>query len=199
MPRMAANDRRNMLIEATVAVLLEKGFAGATTRDVSARLNIGRGLIHHYFPTWEALQHAAFAAVAQAAMAEAEAAIATLGGEARLEALMDRMIADPADAHWRLFADAWDEAQTDPALAQIYSDVSCAWRALIKRALLPVLADPLAEDAAWRLSAMADGLTGQVLLANAPLPRSKAIALLYYAARLEIATSPRLETGKRST
>jgi AcrR family transcriptional regulator len=190
MPRLSAPDRRETLLAATVAVMLEKGFARATTRDVAARLGIGRGLIHHYFETWDDLQRAAFEAVAQAAQDEAMAIIEPLEGRAALSKLLNLIVADPADAHWRLFADAWDEAQSDPALARIQIAIGAWWRAMIIEKLAPLIDnESLRDDIAWRLMALADGLSGHLLLPVSGLTRETALRLLNGALESELAAS----------
>jgi AcrR family transcriptional regulator len=188
MPRLSAPDRRETLLAATAEVMLEKGFARATTRDVATKLGIGRGLIHHYFETWDDLQRAAFQTIAQAAQADAMAIIAPLEGRAALARLLDLIIADPADAHWRLFVDAWDEAQTDPALAQIQIKIGHWWRNLLSEKLAPLIGDgDSRHDASWRLMALADGLSGHVLLPTGGLSRAEALRLLNGALESELA------------
>jgi AcrR family transcriptional regulator len=191
MPRLPAPDRLASLIEATAAIMVEKGFAGATTRDVAARLGIGRGLLHHYFDSWEALQRAAFRHVEQAAEAETLAVIEPLTGWDRLAALLDILIAEPEDAHWRLYADAWDEAQRDPELAAICVEIANWWRHQLRLALAPLLHSSVsAEDGAQRLLALSDGLSAQVLMTTSALARARAVALLHDAARMELAVTP---------
>jgi AcrR family transcriptional regulator len=191
MPRLPAPARLATLVEATAAIMVEKGFAGATTRDVAARLGIGRGLLHHYFDSWEALQRAAFRQVEQAAEAETLAIIAPLEGWPRLATLLDILIAEPADAHWRLYADAWDEAQRDPELAAICVETTNWWRHQLHIALALLLHPAVsAEDGAERLLALSDGLSAQVLMTTSSLPRARAVALLHDAARMELAVKP---------
>jgi AcrR family transcriptional regulator len=191
MPRLSAPDRLTTLVEATAAIMVEKGFAGATTRDVAARLGIGRGLLHHYFESWEALQRAAFLHVERAAEAETLAIIEPLTGWDRLATLLDILVAEPGDAHWRLYADAWDEAQRDAELAAICTETTNWWRHQLRVALAPLLHSEISsENGAERLLALADGLSAQVLMTNKLLPRTRAVALLQDAARMELAVKP---------
>ncbi len=187
MERLDADARRATLIAATIEVMLQKGFARATTRDVAARLSIGRGLIHHYFDSWDALQRAAFEAVCIAAQTEAEAALAGLENCAALDALLALLVADPQDAHWRLVADVWDEARIDHELARMHIGFSRWWRERLTSILQPIMSSPArANDAAWRLLALADGLSANVLLAESAINRCEAMRLLREAARIEL-------------
>lgn len=47
--RPAKEPRRQALIEAATAVFAERGFAGATTREIAERSGCAEGLIHRYF------------------------------------------------------------------------------------------------------------------------------------------------------
>lgn len=194
MVRLAAADRRQTLVDAAIAVIRERGFAAATTRDVAARLGVGRGLLHHYFASWEELQRAAFVALTGDLQREAELRLAGADPAAKVEALLDLMLAAPGDPHWQLFVDAWDEAQRDPELARCYADVLRWWRERCEQAIgdgvaagLFTCADPPAT--AWRLAALCDGFSGYVLLAEANLPRPAALRMLRDAARMELGTA----------
>lgn len=48
-------DRREQIIEAALRVFAQKGFAGATNKDIAREAGITPGLIYHYFPSKEAL------------------------------------------------------------------------------------------------------------------------------------------------
>jgi AcrR family transcriptional regulator len=165
---------------------MDKGFAGATTRDVAARLGIGRGLIHHYLESWEDLQRAAFRAAAEAAQVETEACLASTAADERLDMLLDLLIVSKDDPHWQLLADAWDEGIRDARIAAMIADVGAWWRSKIAGLLAPAMDEPeRADDAAWRLLALADGLSVSLLTTPPALPRERAVAHLREAARLE--------------
>jgi AcrR family transcriptional regulator len=70
---MTASDRsagdsntRRLLLDATVAIMLEEGYAGATSRRVAARAGVKPALVHYYFPTMDELYLAVFREGAQA-------------------------------------------------------------------------------------------------------------------------------------
>ena len=48
-------DRRGVILDATEALILEKGYASASTREVAKRVGLAPGLIHYYFPTTDDL------------------------------------------------------------------------------------------------------------------------------------------------
>lgn len=188
MPRLAASDRRDNFIAAAIEVMIEKGFAHATTRDVAAKIGVGRGLLHHYFPTWPDLQRAALKAMASASQADTQSRTGKLKPVGALEHFLSASLADPDDGHWRLFADGWDEAQRDGQIARIYIEMS-DWS---RRTLVAIIASGVETgdfacrdvgEAAWHLTALADGLSSHLLLAGAELKRARALEILQAAAR----------------
>jgi AcrR family transcriptional regulator len=191
MRRLPGELRRAELLDAAVAALLDKGFARATTRDVAAALGIGRGLIHHYFRSWEALQREAFERLAARELEAADAALAGLAPAAALAQLLDWMVPDAEDRHWRLWNDVWDEAQRDPRLAALLVDLVGRWRQRLARLIrLGVEADGFAcpdpDGAALRLLGLADGLGGYLLLPNGPVTRREVLAHVRAAAATEV-------------
>lgn len=195
MRRLPGDLRRIELLDAAVAVLLDKGFARATTRDLAAALGIGRGLIHHYFASWPELRRAAFERLAARELEAADAALAGLPPARALARLLGWLAPDPGDPHWRLWNEAWAEAQRDAAFASLYVELVGRWRRALAETIRAgvarggfACADP--EDAAWRILALADGLGGYLLLPRAPLERGAALAHLATAAAREVGARP---------
>lgn len=58
--RIGADQRRDAMIGAMLAVIAEEGIAAATTRTVAARAGVTSGLIRHYFKGKDALLSAAY-------------------------------------------------------------------------------------------------------------------------------------------
>lgn len=53
--REGTNDTRDLLIEATGDILLEEGYASATSRRVAAKAGVNPALVYYYFPTMDEL------------------------------------------------------------------------------------------------------------------------------------------------
>ncbi len=58
--REAPDVRRQDLIDATLSLISENGFSGATVREIAKRANVTQGLIRHYFSSKEELINAAY-------------------------------------------------------------------------------------------------------------------------------------------
>jgi TetR/AcrR family transcriptional regulator len=56
--RMSAPNRRVQLLEAALNVFSEKGFDGATTKEIAARAGVTEAIIFRHFPTKQALYQA---------------------------------------------------------------------------------------------------------------------------------------------
>jgi len=56
--RMSARGRQEQILEGATCIFAEKGFRGATTREIARRLNISEALMFKYFPSKEALYRA---------------------------------------------------------------------------------------------------------------------------------------------
>ena len=56
--RMAGGDRREQILHGAMELFAEKGFRGATTREIARHLGISEALMFKYFPSKEALYRA---------------------------------------------------------------------------------------------------------------------------------------------
>lgn len=81
---------RQRLIEATVQIMHDEGYAAATSRRVAALAGVKQALVYYYFPTMDDLFVAALRA----------------GGEVALERLREVLLdEDPLRALWRINSD----------------------------------------------------------------------------------------------
>jgi TetR/AcrR family transcriptional regulator, regulator of autoinduction and epiphytic fitness len=68
---------RDLLIEATAEVMLEEGYAAATSRRVASKVGVNPALVHYYFPTMDDLFLAVFRSGAEANLARQRKALAS--------------------------------------------------------------------------------------------------------------------------
>jgi len=106
---------RARLLEATVEVLVERGFAGTTTTLVSERAGVSRGAQLHHFPTKNDLVVAAVSHVMEGLGGDLRTAVAHHQG-AKTRAVL-RMLADHfTSAGFKAALELWVAARTDPEL-----------------------------------------------------------------------------------
>jgi AcrR family transcriptional regulator len=117
--RSRATQRR--LLDATLACLVEVGWAGTTTTLVSERAGVSRGAQLHHYPTKDALVLAAVAHVAQRRTAELEAEAAgvlALPLAQRVDRVIDLISAVYVGPLFLAALELWVAARTDPALRE---------------------------------------------------------------------------------
>src|SRR6478752_7501033 len=108
---------RARLLEATVELLVEKGYAGTSTTLVSERAGVSRGAQLHHFPTKQDLVVAAVRHVTEVRGAELAAAASNLPtGNRRTRAVL-QVLGDHFTSPVFIAAlELWVAARTDPAL-----------------------------------------------------------------------------------
>ncbi len=177
---MSAEDRRRQIVDTAIQVILQRGLAQASTRDVTRAIGVGSGLLHHYFSSWSELRAAAVRRATEREMEELGALIAPLAPADALDRIADWMVEDDDMAHWRLWLNAQDEAHRDDLLAEVMNKALSDWHTLIASLLrnFPDVADPDVQLAAWRLIAMMDGLASAMLIRGSIITRQQARELI---------------------
>lgn len=108
---------RQRLMEATVDLLVEKGFSGTTTTLVSERAGVSRGAQLHHFPTKNDLVVAAVAHLTEIRGSDLEAAVARLPeGSGRIEAVVQMLGDHFASPVFTAALELWVAARTDATL-----------------------------------------------------------------------------------
>jgi len=116
---------RARLLEATVELLVERGFASTTTTLVSERAGVSRGAQLHHFPTKNDLVVAAVEHLTERRGAELAAAFAELSAEpvataagrrTRLRSMLEMLGDHFASPVFAAALELWVAARTDPAL-----------------------------------------------------------------------------------
>src|SRR6187397_2393475 len=109
--RMAPGARRLLIIDATLAVMVRKGLAATTVRDVADEMGVSPGLVHHYFDSMDDLLATAFERAAEEGLAQTRAAMAVADDPAgKLRAFFASYTRAEQDWAFQLWLDAWAEA-----------------------------------------------------------------------------------------
>ena len=109
---------RNALLDATIACLVEDGYANTTTARVAERAGVSRGAHLHHFQTRAALVAAAVERLASRRRRELLAAAEELppGGRERIVRGLDLIWESYASPLFQGALDLWTDARTDPEL-----------------------------------------------------------------------------------
>lgn len=110
---------RARLLEATVELLVERGFSGTSTTLVSERAGVSRGAQLHHFPTKNALVVAAVEHLTEVRGSDLERAAAALPeGEDRTLAVLEMLGDHFASPVFTAALELWVAARTDPVLLE---------------------------------------------------------------------------------
>jgi len=189
---LTSASKRDRIVAATVALLLDEGLLSAQTRAVTERAGVGTGLLNHYF-RWPDLRAAAWAAIFDGVAADMRR-----DGEGPADAL-ERFLADSfseaARPLWRLWIEAEGLAVQDPPMALAVASA----RTRLRDQLTAILREG-GEQGAWtltspratalRLEAMRDGLAGLLLAEDPELDAAAASDLLRTAFGQETTPAP---------
>lgn len=187
---MSGEDRRKQIVDKAIDVILQKGLAQAATRDVTRALGVGSGLLHHYFPSWAELRAEAVRLAATREIAAVKALVDGVPALEALERVADWVVDDEDMRHWRLWLNALDEAHRDDLLADVMTAAMLDWHRLIAGLLVKLgeergATTSDADDAAWRLTALMDGLASAMLVRGSAMTARTARMLLKQQLRLE--------------
>jgi AcrR family transcriptional regulator len=190
--RLSPDERRQAIIDATLAVARRQGLGATTVRDVATEMGTSSGLIHHYFASMDEVLAAAFEHAAGGDLDKARIAIDTAGDPAaQLDAFIESYA--PAQADWtmQLWLDAWAEAARRPALQAVSRRLNLEWQALVRAVIergveTGTFTSDDAGATAWRLLSMLDGLTMQVVAHDALITRADVLAWTRTAAAREL-------------
>jgi AcrR family transcriptional regulator len=186
---LAVKDRREQIVQVTLDLLIEKGFANVSTRDLAERAGLSRSHIYHYFQDWPTLRQEAFTRFADAQLAETRAAVAGLAPPAAVEAFIrDCLSAEPGTG-MELWLDAWDEALHDPELAAAYAATDLRWHRLLETIIVDGVARgdfrcASPERAARQIFAMTMGYADDVLMSSDAMSAEQAATEVIEAATL---------------
>lgn len=110
-------ETRRALLDATVASLLEVGYARTTTLEVQKRAGVSRGALLHHFPSKAQLLAAAIEHVVELRGAELKRRLAAMpAGGARAGAALDLLWDVYADPHIQVSIELWAASRTDAEL-----------------------------------------------------------------------------------
>ncbi|MCH4225519.1 TetR/AcrR family transcriptional regulator [Alcaligenes aquatilis] len=169
-------DSATRIRQAAVQILMEVGVRAATTRMVTERAGVGRGLLNHYF-RWSELRADAWGEIFDQLLDQE--AQASQEPQALMESYLNSAFEQNNRIYWFLWLEAADLAKTDAALAVVMTRV--------QRRMLEQLASylrlgteqglwqaPDPEGTALRLSALYDGLANMLLTQSTQLSPEQA-------------------------
>lgn len=167
--RLAAATRREEILQTAVAEIERRGFESTRVADIAGVLGISPALVFYHFTTKDRLVAEAFEYAAERDLGRLERALRT-GRSApdRLRAVLKLYSPTGSSSPgWTLWIDAWGAALRVPELRDVSRRVDLHWKEAVARVIADGVdsgdfrcADP--HVAAWRITALLDGLAIQV-------------------------------------
>ncbi|OEJ41950.1 TetR family transcriptional regulator [Streptomyces agglomeratus] len=156
------------MLRATVEQIEARGVSAVRIADVASALSVSNALVLYHFSTKEKLVAAAFAYAAEGDLARLRTLLGRRTSAVRRLRTAIRWYAPTGRAKgWKLWIEGWAASLREPALREVARDLDQQWKA--------ALADVIAEgaragefrcedpaSAAWRLTALLDGLAVQM-------------------------------------
>ncbi|MER6995479.1 TetR/AcrR family transcriptional regulator [Streptomyces sp. NPDC000410] len=166
--RLGVAERREELLRAAVEQIEARGVSAVRIADVASALGVSNALVLYHFSTKEQLVAAAFTHAAEDDLAHLRKILGRRTSAVRRLRAAVRWYAPTGQAKgWRLWIEGWAASLRDPALREVARDLDQQWKA----GLTAVIAEGAAAgefscaepaSAAWRLTALLDGLAVQM-------------------------------------
>lgn len=196
MARRKVEVRRDEILRATCDEVGKRGFANTRAADVAASLGISTGLIFYHFESKDALLSAAFGYAAERDLERLDAAARGRGSaRRRLSRILTMYGPEGIGAGWALWIDAWAAALRSPEMADVSRRLDVRWKDTVAEVIAQgvasgemVCADP--SGAAWRITAMLDGLAVQTTVHHGLLSKRQINAWVRASAAAELGIDP---------
>lgn len=188
--------RQEEILERACGVIMERGFGNTRVADVAAALGVSSGLVFYHYDTKERLLTEAFRFAAQRDLERLQRLVHGRGSaSARLGKLFRLYAPGTEPRAWMLWIDAWSQALRMPELQRVSRDLDVQWKdgvAAILRGGVDTgeFTCPDPSAAAWRLTAVLDGLAVQVTVHKGVLSRRQMLAWVRAAAACELGVDP---------
>jgi AcrR family transcriptional regulator len=171
--------RRDEILRATCDEVAKRGFAHTRAADVAAALGVSTGLIFYHFDSKDSLLSAAFAYAAERDLERLDAAATGTGSALRrLARILTMYGPEGVGAGWALWIDAWAAALRSPEMAEVSRQLDVRWKDTVAEVVQQgvasgemTCADP--SGAAWRITALLDGLAVQATVHEGVLAKRK--------------------------
>ncbi len=171
-------ERREELLRAAVEQIGVRGIDSLRISDVASALGVSNALVLYHFATKEKLVAAAFGYAAHGDLVHLHKLLNRRTTAVRRLRAAVRWYAPTGSAKgWKLWIEGWAAALREPVLREVTRDLDLRWKAALTEVIAEGAAagefpcpDPAA--AAWRLTALLDGLAVQMTSYEGALSRT---------------------------
>ncbi|MEV0810100.1 TetR/AcrR family transcriptional regulator [Micromonospora sp. NPDC050200] len=196
MTRRAADVRLDSLLRTACDVIVERGLANTRTADVAQAAGVSQALVFYHFATKERLLAQAFAYAVEQDLARLDAVIRSSAPPlTKLRRILRLYTPAGRSTSWSMWIDGWAESLRTPELEKVSRRLDLRWR----QDLASVIADGVADGtfvcadpagAAWRISAVMDGLAVQLAVHERVISRRQFAEWIRLIAARELGLDP---------
>ncbi len=181
----------------TLELISERGIAALRGADVAQRLGISSALVFYHFENLDNLIVSAFRYATERDLVALDDLLAADAPSTleRLRAALREYGPTGSAQSWRLWIEGWSAGLRSESLRSVIHSLDERWRAVIAELIADGvrLGEFRSEDpvgAAWRLTALIDGLAVQRVAFDNPVIRSRAETWVDSALRAEVGLTP---------
>ncbi len=188
--------RLDELLRTACDVIVQRGLANTRTSDVAAAAGVSQALVFYHFESKDRLLAQAFAYAAEQDLARLDAVVSSTDAPLRkLWSLLRLYAPTTGSKAWELWIDGWAEAQRVPDLEKVIRRLDHRWRDGTAQVIAECVAagDATCSDphaAAWRLTALIDGLAVQLTVHPRSITRRQLTEWVRLAAARELDVDP---------
>ena len=194
--RRPAEVRLDALLRTACDVIAERGLANTRTADVARAAGVSQALVFYHFTTKERLLAQAFAYAAERDLDRLDGVVGSAAPPLeKLKRILKLYAPTGRSKSWAMWVDGWSESMRSPELERTSRRLDLRW----KEALTEVITAGVADDsvkcedpsgAAWRITALIDGLAVQVAAHPRVISRRQLSEWIRLAASRELGLEP---------
>jgi AcrR family transcriptional regulator len=191
--KKGADVRRGEILGATLELISERGIDALRGADVAARLEVSPALVFYHFESLENLVVSAFRYATERDLVKLDLIVAEQGSNSteRLHNALREYGPTGSAQSWRLWIEGWSAGLRNPTLRAVVRALDTRWRGVITDLIADGVAsgefrtaDP--RGAAWRLTALVDGLAVQRVAFGDAISQAEVDAWVADAVRAEL-------------
>ncbi|MET7472095.1 TetR/AcrR family transcriptional regulator [Micromonospora sp. NPDC005686] len=196
MTRRAAEIRLDALLRTACEVIAERGLANTRTADVAEAAGVSQALVFYHFATKDRLLAQAFAYAVEQDLARLDAVLRSSAPPlAKLRRMLRLYTPTGRATSWSMWIDGWAESLRTPELEKLSRRLDLRWRqdlaAVITAGVTEGTFDcPDPAGAAWRISAVMDGLAVQLAVHERVITRRQIAEWIRLVAARELGLEP---------
>ena len=168
--RLSPEQRSAQIRDAALTLAREEGLSAVTLRAVASRVRVTSGLVTHYEPSIDALVAETFRTISNDELVELTELVDQHSSAVdRMRALIETLLGGAREEVTLAWVEAYALGRRNPALADAVHEQMRTWMEFVATIIRDGIAAgdftvTDAEDAAWQLIGMIDGLNAQALL-----------------------------------